>query len=148
MRLAHELQILWFDMLKNLWLGLRVLRNNPAFAAVAIVTLGLGIAANTTVFGWIDAVLLRPIPGVRDAQQLAALEGVAPDGARLGQMPHPDFRDFERQMTLASGVIAAHMGFFTIGPPDHPQRVMGQVVSANFFAVLGVKPFLGRMLLP
>ncbi|MGD0200039.1 MAG: ABC transporter permease [Bryobacteraceae bacterium] len=135
-------------MWKNLWFGLRVLRGNPAFAAVAIVTLGLGIAANTTVFGWIDTVLLRPIPGVRDAQQLAALEGVAPDGARLGQMPHPDFRDFERQMTLASGVVASHFGFFTIGPPDHPQRVLGQVVSANFFSVLGVKPFLGRMLLP
>ncbi len=135
-------------MWKNLWLGLRVLRNNPAFAAVSIVTLGLGIAANTTVFGWIDTVLLRPIPGVRGAQQLAALEGTFQDGARMSQMPHPDFRDFQRQMTLASGVVASHVAFFTVGPPDHPQRVLGQVVSANFFSVLGVKPFLGRMLLP
>jgi predicted permease len=135
-------------MWKDFRLALRVLRNSPGFVAVAVITLGLGIAANTTVFGWIDTVLLRPLPGVRDAQQLAALEGVAPDGARLGQFQHPDFRDFQRQMTLASGVLASHIAFFTIGPPDHPRRVLGEVVSANFFSVLGVKPFLGRMLLP
>ncbi len=135
-------------MWKNLWLGLRILKNNPGFAAVAIVTLGLGIAASTTVFGWIDTVLLRPIPGVRNANELVALQGVAPDRRRLGNLTHPDFRDFQRQMTLASGVVASHMAFFTVGPPDHPQRVMGEVVSANIFSVLGVKPFLGRLLLP
>jgi predicted permease len=136
--------ILW----KDLRFAVRGLLNNPGFAAVAVCTLALAIAVNTTVFGWIDTVLLRPIPGVSDAQQLAALEGVAPDGGRLGQFPHPDFRDFQRQMTQASGVIASHVAFFNVGPPDHPQRVLGEVVSANFFAVLGVKPFLGRMLLP
>lgn len=138
--------------MENIWHDLRfafrVLRNSPGFAAVAVITLALGIAANTTVFGWVDTVLLRPVPGVPDAHELAALEGISPDGARLGQFPHPDFRDFQRQMTLVSGVVASHIAFFTIGPPDHPQRVMGQVVSANFFAVLGVKPFLGRMLSP
>jgi predicted permease len=134
----------WNDLRR----ALRVLRNSPGFAAVSVITLGLGIAANTTVFGWIEMVLLRPIPGVSHAGQLAALEGVSPDGGRLGQFQHPDFRDFQRQMTLASGVVASRIAFFTIGPPDHPQRVLGQVVSANFFSVLGVKPALGRMLLP
>jgi predicted permease len=128
--------------------ALRMLWKNPGLAAVAVVTLGLGIAANTTVFAWVDTVLLRPIPGVPNAQELAALEAIAPDGGRIGQLQHPDFRDFQRQMTLASGVVASHVAFFTIGPPDHPQRVLGQVVSANFFSVLGVKPFLGRLLLP
>ncbi len=129
-------------------IALRVLWNSPGFTVVVVVTLTLGIAASTTVFGWVDAVLLRPIPGVPEARQLAVLEGVAPDGGRLGQFPHPDFRDFQRQMTLASGVAAAHMGFFTVGPVERPQRVLGQVVSANYFAVLGVKPMLGRMLQP
>jgi predicted permease len=128
--------------------ALRVLRNSPGFAAVALVTLGLGIAANTTVFGWIDTVLLRPIPGVRDAKELAVLEAVAPDGSRVPQLQHPDFRDFQREMTGTSGVVAVHTALFNIGPPDNPKRVLGQVVSANAFAVLGVKPFLGRMLLP
>ncbi|HSB14176.1 MAG TPA: ABC transporter permease, partial [Bryobacteraceae bacterium] len=135
-------------MWRNLCFALRVLKNSPGFTAVAVMTLGLGIAANTTVFGWVDTILLQPIPGVRNAHELAALEGVAPDGGRLGQFPHPDFRDFQRQMTQSSGVVAAHVAFFTIGPPDHPQRVLGQVVSANFFSVLGVEPFLGRILTP
>jgi putative ABC transport system permease protein len=135
-------------MWRNLRFALRVLKNSPGFTAVAVITLGLGIAANTTVFGWVDTILLRPIPGVSKAHELAALEGVGPGGDRLGQFPHPDFRDFQRQMTQASGVVAAHTAFFTIGPPDHPQRVLGQVVSANFFSVLAVEPFLGRMLKP
>jgi hypothetical protein len=120
--------------MSNIWkdirFALRVLWNSPGFSVVAVITLGLGIAANTTVFAWVDAVLLRPIPGVPNAHELAALEAIAPDGGRLGSLQHPDFRDFQRQMTLASGVVASHVGFFTLGPPDHPQRVLGQVVSA------------------
>jgi predicted permease len=122
--------------------------NRAGFTALAVITLGLGIAANTAVFSWIDAVLLSPLPGISTPNELAALESVGADGARLGQLPHPDFRDFQSQMTLASGVVATHTGFFTIGPDAQPYRVLGQVVSANFFSVLGAEPFLGRMLLP
>ncbi len=136
------------NMLRDLRFAWRVLRNSPGFVAVAVITLGLGIAASTTVFGWIDTVLLRPIPGVRNAQELVALDGIAPDGGRLGTCTHPEFRAFQQHMTLASGVVASHTSFFTIGSADHPQRALGQVVSANFFAVLGVQPFLGRMFLP
>ncbi len=130
---------------RSLSFALRLLRNSPGFACVAVLTLGLGIAANTTVFAWIDTVLLRPVPGASNASRLVVLEAISPDGRRLSKFQHPDFRDFQRQMTLASGVTAAHQAFFTIGPPDHAQRVMGQVVSANFFDVLGVKPYLGRL---
>jgi predicted permease len=126
----------------------RVLRKSPGFVAVAVVTLGLGIAASTTVFSWIDTVLLRPITGVRNAHELVALEGIAPDGGRLASCTHPDFRAFQRGLTAASGVVASHVSFFTIGSNDHPGRAMGEVVSANFFTVLGVKPFLGRLFLP
>lgn len=136
------------DFWRDFRFAFRTLRNNPGFVAVAVATLGLGIAANSTVFGWIDTVLLRPIPGVPNPHELAALEGIGPHGGRLAQFPHPDFRDFQRQMTQASGVLASHLAFFNIGPPENPRRVMGQVVSANFFAVLGARPFLGRMLQP
>ncbi len=135
-------------ILQDLRFALRTLRNNPGFTAVAVLTLGIGIAANATVFSWVDTLLLRPIPGVSDARELAALEGVAPEGGRLSQFPHPDFRDFQRKMTQVSGVTASHVAFFTIGPDDHSLRVLGEVVAANYFSVLGVKPFLGRMLLP
>lgn len=130
---------------RELRLALGVLRHSPGFAAVAVVTLGLGIAASATVFGWIDTVLLRPIGGVHNAQELVVLEGIAPDGARLASFPHPDFRDFQQQLTSASGVVATHTTSFTVGPVDHPRRALGQVVSANFFAVLGVQPLMGRL---
>lgn len=131
--------------LEDLKQAARLLLKSPAFAFAAIVTLGLGIAANTTVFGWVDTVLLHPISGVEDAASLAALESVNSQGRRQGGLQHPDFRDFQKGLTSAAGVIAAHASSFTIGPVESPQRVLGQVVSANFFAVLGVKPYLGRL---
>jgi predicted permease len=133
---------------QDLRFALRVLRNSPGFAMVAVITLGIGIAANTTVFGWVETVLLRPIPGVGNLEELVALEGVSPEGRRLEQFPHPDFRDFQRQMTQFSGVAATHIAQFTIGPVDQPRRVLGEVVSANYFSVLDVKPFLGRLFVP
>jgi len=103
------------NLLSDLRFAWRVLRKSPGFVAVAVVTLGLGIAASTTVFSWIDTVLLRPITGVRNAHELVALEGIAPDGGRLGSCTHPDFRAFQRGLTVASGVVASHTSFFNIG---------------------------------
>jgi len=134
-------------MFRDLWLAIRVLRNGPEFTAVTVCVLALGIAANTTVFSWIDAFLLRPIPGVVAADELVSLEALPPDGG-TSPCAHPDFRDFQRQMTTVSGVVSTQLAFFTVGPDGHARRVMGQVVSANFFAVLGVQPFLGRMFQP
>jgi len=136
------------NILRDLRFAWRVLRAAPGFALVAVITLGLGIAASTVVFSWIDTVLLRPITGVREARELVALEGIAPDGARLGACTHPDFRAFQQGLTAASGVVASHVSFFTLGSSDHPGRALGEVVSANYFTVLGVKPFLGRLFLP
>ncbi|HSW51166.1 MAG TPA: ADOP family duplicated permease, partial [Bryobacteraceae bacterium] len=136
------------NLLDDLRFAARTLRNNPGYTAVAVATMALGIGASTTVFSWMDTVLLRPVPGVDHTEQLAALEGIPPDGGRMSSFTHPDFRDFQRDLKLASGVAATHPRFFTVGPADRAQRVMGQVVSANFFAVLGVRPYLGRMLLP
>jgi predicted permease len=84
---------------------------------------------------------------VVNPHELVAVEASSPTNPRIGQLPHPDFRDFQKQMTSAAGVIASHLSFFTVGPADHSRRVLGQVVSANYFDVLGVRPALGRMLL-
>jgi predicted permease len=133
------------SFLGDMRLAVKALRKSPGFALVAVSTLGLGIAANTTVFGWVDTVLLRPIRGVEAAERLSVLEAVSPEGSRIGQTTHPDFREYQRQMTTAEGVVATHIGFFTLGPADQSRRVMGQVVSANYFPVLGVKAHLGRL---
>jgi predicted permease len=134
-------------MFNELRIAVRGLRKQPAFTAVAVLTLGLGIAATTTVFSWIDSILLNPIPGIPNSAQVAVLEGVAPDGEHV-ITAHPDFRDYQRQLTLVSGVFASHFMPFTIGREADAQRVFGEAVSANYFAVLGVRPELGRVFLP
>ncbi len=130
-------------LVRDVRYGIRQLRRSPGFTAVAVLTLGLGIAANTTVFSWIDSVLLQPIPGVRNAQELAALEEVMPEGGSSA-CTHPDFRDFQHDLGSVAGVTATHFAAFSIGRKENARRVFGQVVSANFFEVLGVQPYLGR----
>lgn len=150
LRLANELHLLSLmsNLCQDFRFAFRVLRKSPGFTLVAALMLGVAIAANATVFGWIDTLLLRPLPGVANAHELAALEAVGPEGRRLASLPHPDFRDFERQMTRAAGATATHFAFFTVGPPERAERFLGQVVSANYFSVLGVRPSLGRMFSP
>ena len=70
-------------IMKDVWFGLRILRRSPWFTAVAVLTLGLGIAVNTTVFSWINSVLLHPFPGVGDPHELALIETVTPTGEYL-----------------------------------------------------------------
>jgi predicted permease len=134
-----------WNLLHDLRFAMRVLRGSPGYSAVAVATLALGIAANATVFGWIDTVILNPVPGVRDGHQLVALQGRTAAGAVESVFTHPDFRDYQRSMRLASGVVASHLTFFNVGPTGQPVRVIGQVASANFFSVLGVQPYLGRV---
>ena len=131
------------NLLQDLRYGLRMALRSPGFTAVAVLTLAIGIAVNTTVFSWVDMVLLRPIPGVPNGGELAAFETVAPDGTAL-PTSFRDFRDHRDRLKLISLAAATPM-IMTIGEGDHADRVWAELVSANYFAVLGVKPVLGRM---
>jgi predicted permease len=135
---------LWTD----LRYGLRILRGSPGFTAVAVFTLALGIAANTTVFSWIDQVLLRPLPGVTEGHRLASLEVSTPGwngGAVL--CTYSKYRAFRDDLKLIS-VVAHRPTSFSVGEGAKAQRVWGELVSGNYFAVLGIKPLLGRVFLP
>src|ERR1017187_5135729 len=92
--------------LRDLRYGLRMALRSPGFTVVAVLTLAIGIAVNTTVFSWIDMMLLRPIPGVSKGGDLAAFENVAPDGGPLATS-WPDFRDYRDRLKLLSGLAAA-----------------------------------------
>ena len=129
-------------LLQDLRYGLRVLRNSPGFTAAAVLTLALGIAANTTVFGWIDALLVHPFPGATDGGRLAAIETVTPTG-EFSVTSWRDYRDYRDDMKLASGVAASLLNPFAVGD-SNPQQVRGEYVSSNYFEVLGVKAELGR----
>ncbi len=131
-------------LLQDLRYGFRMALRSPGFTAVAVLTLAIGIAVNTTVFSWTDMMLLRPIPGVPNGGELAAFETVAADGVAL-PTSFPDFRDHRDHLKLVSLSAATPMTM-TIGEGDHADRIWGELVSANYFAVLGVKPLLGRMI--
>jgi predicted permease len=136
-----------FSLYEDLRYAIRVLRGSTGFTAVAVLTLALGIAANTTVFGWIDSLLVRPFPGIAQGGHLAAIETVSPSG-EYSNTSYRDYRDYRDRLHSVSGLAASLLNAFNVGPADHPRRVFGEYVSGNYFAVLGVKPMLGRAFLP
>jgi predicted permease len=126
--------------------GLRLLASNPGFTLVAVLTLALGIASTTTVFSWVDGILLHPFPGIAIGDRLAALERVtagAPTGA--SSFSYPDYRDFRDHLKLVSGLAAHGDEVFSLGTAADGQPAWGEAVSSNYFEVLGVRPALGRV---
>ncbi|HSV63957.1 MAG TPA: ABC transporter permease [Chthoniobacterales bacterium] len=128
--------------------GVRGLGRNPGFAAVVILTLALGIGANTAIFSVVHGVLMRPLP-YKAPERLVILNQAAP---KIGQdsfgFSVPDFTDFREKNRAFSSLSEYHsMWFILLGRPE-PERVQTGVVSDNFFDTLGVKPLLGRAFLP
>ena len=132
---------------RDLRYSVRMMRKNPSFAAVAVLMLALGIGASTTVYSWLDAVLVHPLPGVEKVNELVAFEGVASNGQPV-TTSYADFRDFRDHATLIVGPAMARQTAFNVGEKESADRVWGQFVSGNYFDVLGVKPTVGRAFLP
>jgi predicted permease len=133
--------------LQDIRYGIRLSLANPGFTLIVVLTLAIGIAANTTVFNWIDNVLVHPIPGTSNAKELACFETVAPNGDHL-TISYPAYRDYRDHLTQLSGLLIARPASFSVGLDDRPERVWGELVSGNYFAVLGVKAELGRLFSP
>jgi predicted permease len=136
------------SFMRDVWFGLRILRRSPWFTAIAVLTLGLGIAVNTTVFSWIDSVLLHPFPGVGDAKDLALIETVMPTGEYLGATSWLDYRDYRDNLKLVSGIALGRFTPLSVGTGGKTARGWAELVSANYFDVLKVRPVLGRTFLP
>src|SRR4051794_7154200 len=124
----------------------RTLRKSPAFTAVAIVTLALGIGANTAMFSVINAVLLRPLP-FPDPERLVAVSDV--DFRRVAggvstSASYPNFFDVRARAQVFSHVSSYRTADFTLAAGPLAQHLDGAVVSADFFSTLGVQPVLGR----
>jgi predicted permease len=128
--------------------GLRVLRCSPGFSLVAVLTLALGISVNATVFSWIDSVLLHPFPGVGDPGQLALIETMTPGGEHLVNTSYIDDRDYRANLKLVSGLAFARFTPLSVGADGRTGRAWAELVSANYFDLLRVKPILGRTFLP
>ena len=134
--------------MKDVWFGLRILRRSPWFTAVAVLTLGLGIAVNTTVFSWINTVVLHPFPGVGDPQELALIETVTPTGEYLVNTSVLDYLDYRDNLKLVSGVALGRFTPLSVGAKGRTDRAWAELVSPNYFDLLKVKPLLGRGFLP
>ncbi len=133
---------------RDVWFGLRILRRSPWFTAVAVLTLGLGIAVTATVFSWIDTVLLHPFPGVGDPQSLTLIETVTPTGEFLVNTSYIDYKDYRDNLRLVSGVALGRFTPLSVGADGRTARAWAELVSANYFDLLKVKPVLGRTFLP
>ena len=135
------------SLLQDLRYSLRMMFRDRAFTLLAVLTLAIGIGASTTVFSWVDAILLRPLSGVAAPDRLVAVETLTPNGAFVPNS-YPDYRDFRDHLKLVSGIAVTHPGAFSVGQQDHAERVWGELVSGNFFSVLGTKASVGRLFAP
>ena len=134
----------WETLVQDLRYGARSLRRNPGFTAVAVLTLGLGIGANTAVFSVVRGVLLRPLPYARGEQVLALHQPVPQAGISDLGFSVKEVADYRALTPSLEDVVEYHSMNFTLLGGDEPQRVRTGVVSAQFFDLLGVTPILGR----
>ena len=122
--------------------AIRTLLRSPGFAAIAILTLALGIGANTALFSVVNGVLLDPLP-YPDPGRLVALYGKAP-GADHSPISYPNFLDWQRDTRSFSSIALYHNEDYNFTGAGEAERVSGYMISASFFHTLGVRPLLGR----
>jgi len=132
--------------IQDLKFAIRMLRKAPGFASIAILTLALGIGANTAIFSVVNAVLLRPLP-FKDAAQLVLMHETSNNVGDVS-VSYPDFLDWRQQSRAFSAVAAVHNVGFNLSGVVQPENISGYAVSPNFLSLLGVRPILGRDLLP
>src|SRR6516225_4645106 len=126
--------------------SLRVIAKAPGFAAIAILTLALGIGANTTIFSWINSALLNPVPGITNADDVVSLTLNKP-GEKAFPFTYPDIEALRNEQQSFAGITACGFAHMSLTGTSKPERVWGMVASANYFDVLGVRPILGRAFL-
>ena len=133
------------DIYHDLRYALRMLRKHPGFTAVAVLTLALGIGANAALFTLTDTVLLQSLP-VKAPDQLVTIASYEPKSAGTNNsFSYPLYQDLRDQNTVLSGTLARGGAQMNVSFEGHNDRVLGELVSGNYFEVLGVRPWAGRL---
>ena len=127
---------------QDLRYGVRVLAKSPGFSLIAILTLALGIGANTAIFSVVNGVLLNPLP-FRAPNQLVSMFQEMPN-FKNGSISYPNFIDWRRMNTSFAGMAAYRSVGFNLSGNGEPERLRGEMISAGFFEILGVNPLMGR----
>ena len=141
------------DFWQDVCHGARVLLKSPSFSAVAVLSLALGIGANTTIFTVVNAVLLHPLP-VEDISRLVEVDTIDSKtqvgfaGATKLGLSFRNFQDYQQQNGVFTGITCFVPVPLTWSGGAEPRQVIGQLVSANYFDVLGLRPAIGRFFLP
>ncbi len=127
--------------------GCRTLCKSPLFATMAVLSLALGIAANASIFSVINAIVLRPLPGIARGSEMVSLnENVG--GNTLPLLSYPDYRDFRDRNSVLSGLAAIGFVAVSVGRNGDSQRIWGITTTGNYFDLLGIKPLAGRLIQP
>ena len=133
-------------MLQEIRHAFRLLARNPGFTAIAVLSLALGIGANSAIFSLADTLLLRPLPVLEPSRVMTVSTDRTDEGFTYGGVSYPDYRDFRDRARSFEGVAAFDYGRFSMAKSadETPQMRFGALVSDNYFSVLGVQPALGR----
>ena len=131
-------------LLKDIRYGFRMLIKSPALTIVAIVSLALGIGANTAIFTLVDRLLLRTLP-VEQPEQLVTFANYA---GRNTSISYPLYVDYRDRNEVLSGILAYSQAAFSMSNAGQTERLIGNIVTGNYFSVLGVSPARGRFFLP
>src|SRR5262245_43429433 len=133
--------------MRDIRYALRWLWRAPGFAAAAILSLGLGIGFTTAIFALVDALLLRPLP-VREPSKLVDIFTSGSDGDTFSTSSLPDLLDYRDQTSVFEGIAAYSPMFAGVTRGERGRLVLGEVVTGNYFTMLGVQAQIGRTLLP
>jgi predicted permease len=133
------------SLLQDLRYTFRQLRRNPGFTAVAVLTLALGIGINTMVFSIVNGFLLRPLPAA-DPGRLVALWSQNKKEGSTDAVSYPDFLDYRDQTRVLSGLAGQAGTPLSVGGGDRPEMVWGEMVTGNYFSVLGLSPVVGSLI--
>ncbi|MGA8223424.1 MAG: ABC transporter permease [Candidatus Acidiferrales bacterium] len=134
------------NLLNDLKYSIRMLGKAPGFTAIAVLTLAMGIGANTAIFTLVDAVLLRPLP-YRAPQQLVWINEQTSAGDSTG-VSWPNFQDWNRMNNVFSGMAGYRDANLPLAGDTYPELISGRYVTANYFDLMGIKPLLGRTFEP
>src|SRR5205807_3880542 len=135
-------------LIKDIRYGIRSLLKRPGFTAIAVVTLALGIGANTAIFSVVNTLLLRPVPFKEPARLVQVWEANFKRGQNTMDISYPNFADWRDQNQVFEQIAAYSDKTFNLTGSGEPERIQGEIVSPSLFPLLGIKPVLGRVLLP
>jgi predicted permease len=135
------------NLFQDVRYGLRMLRKNASFTVVAVLTLALGIGANTAIFSLGNVFMFRPLP-VKDADRLTVVAAQYRANADPEQLSYPDYLDYRKQADVFSDMTFYDLNLAGLGYREHADRIIMAYVPSNFFTMLGIRPALGRLIAP